>query len=223
MRDDRFEWDDRKAASNLRKHRVDFRHARAAFDDPDLIDELDEDEDEERFQLIGMADGRLLLSSIHCAATASASFRPEKRIKMSKTTTSVASDRRKKVAPRQGPTDKYGLTPEYWAHLDAMTEAEVMAAALADPDALPSTKTQRARMRRIAFAKYIRFKLGMSQATFAEAFGIPLGTLRDWEQHRREPDQAARAYLDVIAREPEAVRRALAQAGKGLAAAGESE
>lgn len=53
---------------------------------------------------------------------------------------------------------------------------------------------------------------GLSQAEFAQTYRIPLGTLRDWEQHRREPDQAAHAYLQVIAREPEAVRRALAAA-----------
>ena len=54
----------------------------------------------------------------------------------------------------------------------------------------------------------------MSQAEFSKTFRIPLGTLRDWEQHRRDPDRAARAYLEVIAREPDAVRRALARAAK---------
>ena len=44
---------------------------------------------------------------------------------------------------------------------------------------------------------------------FAARFQIPLGTLRDWEQGAAEPDQAARAYLKVIARDPEAVSRAL--------------
>jgi len=50
---------------------------------------------------------------------------------------------------------------------------------------------------------------GMTQAAFAERIGTPVATLRDWEQHRREPDQVARAYLDVIARNPEAVIAAL--------------
>ena len=36
---------------------------------------------------------------------------------------------------------------------------------------------------------------------------IPLGTLRDWEQGRTEPDQPARAYLTVIAHDPDGVRR----------------
>ena len=39
--------------------------------------------------------------------------------------------------------------------------------------------------------------------------GRPLGTLRDWDERRVEPDQAAHAYLTVIAREPDTVREAL--------------
>lgn len=95
------------------------------------------------------------------------------------------------------------------AAFDAMTEAEAHAAALSDPDAQPSTPEQIARMQRVSPAKRIRLKLGLKQEDFAKRFRIPLGTLRDWEQHRAEPDQAARAYLQVIEREPEAVGRAL--------------
>jgi len=50
---------------------------------------------------------------------------------------------------------------------------------------------------------------GLTQEEFSARFRIPLGTLRDWEQGKSEPDQAARAYLTVIARDPEAVRKAL--------------
>jgi transcriptional regulator with XRE-family HTH domain len=50
--------------------------------------------------------------------------------------------------------------------------------------------------------------LGLTQQEFADRYRIPIGTLRDWEQGRTEPDQAARAYLNVIARDPvEAARR----------------
>lgn len=91
-----------------------------------------------------------------------------------------------------------------------MTDAEIVAAALSDPDNPPMTDEELARMRRVSQAKRIRRKLGLSQEDFAQRFQIPLGTLRDWEQHRREPDQAARAYLIVIEREHEAVDRALA-------------
>lgn len=55
----------------------------------------------------------------------------------------------------------------------------------------------------------IRRKLKMTQAEFAGRFGIKLATLQDWEQKRRTPDTPARVLLTVIAKEPEAVQRAL--------------
>lgn len=58
----------------------------------------------------------------------------------------------------------------------------------------------------------IRKRLGMSQAEFSARFGIPPGTLRDWEQGRRVPEGPARVLLKVIANDPEAVERALAAA-----------
>jgi putative transcriptional regulator len=64
-------------------------------------------------------------------------------------------------------------------------------------------------MKRTPQVKVIRRALGISQEDFAMRYHIPIGTLRDWEQGRAVPDQAARAYLIVIAREPDAVRRAL--------------
>ena len=122
---------------------------------------------------------------------------------MSKQSTSVRSrPKTKTVAPADGGTD--------WAAFDALTEDEVMAAALADPDAQPLTDAQLARMRRISFAKHVRWKLGLSQEDFARRFGIPVGTLRDWEQHRTEPDTAAMSYLKVIKENPKAVMKALA-------------
>ena len=56
----------------------------------------------------------------------------------------------------------------------------------------------------------LRSRLGLSQVAFARAFGLDLGALQAWEQHRRRPDRTARILLAVISREPEAVRRALA-------------
>jgi uncharacterized DUF497 family protein len=50
MRDDEFEWDDRKAARNVRDHGITFEEARAAFDDPDNVEEDDADPDEERYK-----------------------------------------------------------------------------------------------------------------------------------------------------------------------------
>ena len=90
-----------------------------------------------------------------------------------------------------------------------MTDAEVLAAARSDPDAKPFTSAQLARMKHTPRAKLIRRALGLTQEEFAARFQIPLGTLRDWEQGRCEPDQPARAYLTVIAHDPEGVKRAL--------------
>jgi putative transcriptional regulator len=58
--------------------------------------------------------------------------------------------------------------------------------------------------------KTLRRALGLTQDEFAARYHIPLGTLRDWEQGRTEPDQPARAYLKVIAADPEGVSRSLA-------------
>jgi putative transcriptional regulator len=56
----------------------------------------------------------------------------------------------------------------------------------------------------------LRARLGLSQARFARAFGLDVNAVQAWEQHRRRPDRTARILLAVIAREPEAVIRALA-------------
>jgi len=56
----------------------------------------------------------------------------------------------------------------------------------------------------------IRRRLGLSQAEFASRFGFKLDAVQNWEQGRRRTDGAARAFLRVIEREPDAVQRALA-------------
>src|SRR5438874_6538972 len=90
-----------------------------------------------------------------------------------------------------------------------MTEAEIHAAALADPDAQPLSEERIARMKRVPRVRTLRRALGLTQEEFAARYHIPIGTLRDWEQGRSEPDQPARAYLKVIAGDPDGVRRAL--------------
>jgi putative transcriptional regulator len=96
-----------------------------------------------------------------------------------------------------------------WTVVDAMTDDEINAAARADPDNPPITPDRQAHLKRVPQVKVMRRALGLTQEEFSARFRIPLGTLRDWEQGKVEPDQAARAYLTVIARDPEAVRKAL--------------
>ena len=101
-----------------------------------------------------------------------------------------------------------------WRRLRAMTDEEVTAAALSDPDAQPAEPSRPAR--RSPRAKTLRRALSLTQEEFAGRYHIPLGTLRDWEQGRCEPDQPARAYLTVIASDPVGVDRALnPAAGRG--------
>ena len=120
---------------------------------------------------------------------------------MSKTGTTQVTVKSGEPLPR-GDTD--------WTRLGAMTDDEAMAAALSDPDAQPLTPEQLAKMRRVSRVKVLRLRLGMTQAEFAEAFHLPITTLRDWEQRRSTPDAPARALLLAIERDPEAMRRLLA-------------
>jgi putative transcriptional regulator len=90
-------------------------------------------------------------------------------------------------------------------------------AARADRDAQPLTETDLKRMRRTPQAKIIRRALDLTQEEFAARYHIPLGTLRDWEQGRAEPDQPARAYLTLIARDPAHVDRTLNPSKSDLA------
>jgi putative transcriptional regulator len=103
----------------------------------------------------------------------------------------------------QGKTD--------WARVRAMTDEEVTAAARSDPDAQPLTPEQLAKMRRVSRVKVLRQRLDMTQAQFATAFHLPITTLRDWEQRRSTPDAPARALLLAIERDPELMRRLLAE------------
>ena len=96
-----------------------------------------------------------------------------------------------------------------WSRFDAMTDEEAQAAALSDPDAQPITPAREAKMRLTPRVRVIRRALKLSQEEFAARFGIPVGTLRDWEQGRKEPDTTARSYLMVIAHNAAAVAKAL--------------
>jgi putative transcriptional regulator len=100
-------------------------------------------------------------------------------------------------------------TKHDWSGLDAMTKEQRRAAALADPDAQPLSDADMDRMKSTPRLKIIRRALGLTQEEFAARYQIPLGTLRDWEQGAKQPDQAARAYLRAIAGDPVGVQRAL--------------
>ena len=74
-----------------------------------------------------------------------------------------------------------------------------------DPDApLPL-------FRPIPNVQVIRTRLRMTQQAFAKAIGVPVATVRNWEQSRTNMDPAVRSLLRVVEREPDAALRALAE------------
>jgi putative transcriptional regulator len=115
------------------------------------------------------------------------------------------------------PGDPFPETDTDWDAVNALTNEQIHAAALADPDAQPiprGTDEELAKLglHRLVNVKKLRERLGLTQQAFADTYRIPVGTLRDWEQRRKNPDAPARAYLMVIDRNPEVVAQLLRRA-----------
>jgi putative transcriptional regulator len=96
-----------------------------------------------------------------------------------------------------------------WTRLEQMTEEEIEAAALSDPDAQPLTDAELAEGFRPGALRIVREQLGLTQEAFAVRFHIKLKDLRTWEAGRGMPTGVERAYLRVIERNPKAVIAAL--------------
>ena len=90
-----------------------------------------------------------------------------------------------------------------------MNSASIAFCSLAEGAISPRSRPPCSRNRRHGT---LRRALGLTQEEFSARYHIPLGTLRDWEQGRTEPDQPARTYLMAIAGDPEGVLRALQDA-----------
>ena len=93
-----------------------------------------------------------------------------------------------------------------WAAIDAQTDEDIARNVANDPDAAPILSEAETAS---AIVRTVRKQLGISQAEFSARYHVAIGTLRDWEQNRKQPDAPALAYLHVIAREPDIVARAL--------------
>ncbi len=92
------------------------------------------------------------------------------------------------------------------AKIAATTEADIRRHQIEDgedPDApLPP-------FRPMPNVRAIRTRLQMTQEAFAKAIGVPMATVRNWEQSRTNMDPAVRSLLRVVEREPDAALRAL--------------
>ena len=101
---------------------------------------------------------------------------------------------------------RQALQETNWAAVDAQTDEDIARNVASDPDAAPILSAAETVA---AIARSVRKRLGISQAEFSARYHVPIGTLRDWEQNRKQPDAPALAYLRVIAREPDMVAQAL--------------
>jgi len=86
-----------------------------------------------------------------------------------------------------------------------------IAAGIEDAIAFAGGDEARARIVEPVDIKAVRNRLGKTQGQFSNEFKLPIGTLRDWEQHRREPDTGSKLYLSMIEADPEAVKQILAK------------
>ena len=89
---------------------------------------------------------------------------------------------------------------------------EKMAAGFDDAIAFAQGDASRGRIVKPVNVKAIRERVRKTQAEFAQAFHLPVGTVGDWEQNRRQPDAPARVLLHLIEADPETVERLIAKA-----------
>jgi len=78
---------------------------------------------------------------------------------------------------------------------------------------LPRDGAARAGQPDATYARDIRARTRLTQAAFAARIGVPLETVRNWEQGKRQPRGPARALLKVIDQAPDAAFAALSRIG----------
>ncbi|TCM17223.1 Xre family transcriptional regulator [Novosphingobium sp. PhB165] len=93
-----------------------------------------------------------------------------------------------------------------------------IAAGLEDAIAFANGDESRGRVIANIDVKAIRKSAHKTQMEFATAYHIPVGTVRDWEQARRQPDAPARVLLSLIEKDPVGIERMIASEPGSLAA-----
>ncbi|WP_236552709.1 DNA-binding transcriptional regulator [Belnapia sp. F-4-1] len=96
-----------------------------------------------------------------------------------------------------------------WEAQAAVTDEEIEAHIASDPDVAPDMSDRAATA---WIVQRVRRQSGLSQAAFATRYGIPVRSLQEWEQGRREPEATVLSYLRVIEQIPDAVTQALSKA-----------
>jgi putative transcriptional regulator len=83
-------------------------------------------------------------------------------------------------------------------------------AGLEDAVAFAGGDTARGRVVSAVDVKAIRKAVRKTQRQFAETYHLPFSTVRDWEQHVRQPDAPARVLLQLIERDPKTIEQLIA-------------
>jgi putative transcriptional regulator len=91
------------------------------------------------------------------------------------------------------------------------TAFDKIAAGLEDAIAYTGGDASRGRIAAPLDVKAIRAATKKTQAQFAHDYRLPVGTVRDWEQNRSQPDAPARILLSMIEAEPEVVEKLIAR------------
>jgi putative transcriptional regulator len=86
-----------------------------------------------------------------------------------------------------------------------------IAAGIEDAIAFAEGDESRGRVVKPVDVKALRQRIGKTQGQFSKDFKLPIGTVRDWEQHRREPETGSKVYLAMIEADPEGVKQILAK------------
>ena len=206
-----FDWTPAKSERNLRGRAIGFDKAARIFLGP-VIEYCDSRKayGEVRIIALGVADGREMVvvypdrNGVRRIISARRANKRERSLEPMARSPQVTRMTLREVAGNPGTADE--------SRLDAMTDEDIAHQIADDPDVGPDVTTLGDPLPDL---KRIRAALGLNQNAFAAALGLPLGTVRNWEQRRTIPDPAAIALLRVVEREPDAVFRALAGRPKG--------
>jgi putative transcriptional regulator len=108
---------------------------------------------------------------------------------------------------RKRPSEIRAIKPRLdRARIDATADEDIARQIAQDADLAPELALDD-----LIAPKNLRHRLGMTQERFAEALGIPVATLRNWEQGRHAIDPAARSLLILVARDPQGTLSVLAE------------
>lgn len=182
-------WDEAKNKANRKKHRVSFEEASALFTGGvDYLEIFDEEHsvDEDRFIAVGPILRDLVLA-VYMGARRGDRADPQREVGDQTRARSVPDAGRRRRAMTKIPE----LTDEQMSRaIPARVRKRLMEGKIESGDDVASLR---------------RF-VGLSQPQFAQAMGISVHTLRNWEQGRRHPEGPAIGLLRIAARHPRIIR-----------------